>query len=540
MKDLGSELKSIGITSWTDLHHNLSYEELFEHETDASLEGFEAGVVTEFGAVNVDTGRFTGRSAKDKYCVMNDASKDTIWWAGEENPASDNKPMSPEAWDHIKKLALEELNGEKLYVIDAFVGTNPETRLCVRVITEVAWQMHFCKNMFIRPTAEELVDFKPDWTILNACKATNEAFEQFGLRSEVFAAFNLADRMSLIGGTWYGGEMKKGMFTMMNYFLPMRGIGSFHCSANTSKENGETALFFGLSGTGKTTLSADPKRMLIGDDEHGWDDEGVFNFEGGCYAKCIDLTEEKEPDIYRAIKRDALLENLVVGEDGSVDYTDSSKTENTRVSYPLDHIDDTVDPPKGKHPSVVIFLTCDAFGVLPPVARLTPEQAMYQYLSGYTAKVAGTELGVTEPSATFSTCFGAAFLAVHPTMYADILGKKMEEHGTRAYLVNTGWVGGAYGVGNRMSLPATRQIIDAILDGSIEGATFESMPIFNLDMAVSIPGVDSEVLNPRNAWADKDAYDASAKKLASMFVNNFVQFTNTDKGKTLVEAGPQL
>ncbi len=538
MKNLG--LEKIGITEWKELYRNLSYDDLFKHETDPSLEGYERGVVTEFGAVSVDTGRFTGRSAQDKYCVVGEQSKDTVWWGGAENPASDNKPLSQEAWAHCKSLALKQLNGKDLYIIDGFVGTNPDTRLSIRIITEVAWQAHFCKNMFIRPTEEELETYVPDWTFLNACKIDNQEYEKFGMRTEVFALYNIEERMSLVGGSWYGGEMKKGVFTVMNYLLPLRGIGSFHCSANKGKA-GDTALFFGLSGTGKTTLSTDPKRELIGDDEHGWDDEGVFNYEGGCYAKTIHLSKEKEPDIYNAIKRDALLENVVVDENGKVDFDDNSKTENTRVSYPIYHIDNIVKPvSKGGHPSNVIFLTCDAFGILPPVALLNEEQAMYQYLSGYTAKVAGTEIGITEPKAAFSSCYGAAFLALHPTQYADILGQKMEKHGAKAYLVNTGWVGGPYGVGSRMDITGTRRIIDAILDGSILNAEFDTMPIFNLQIPKALPGVDTNVLNPRNAWEDKDAYDAGARKLAQMFIKNFEQFTNTEKGAALVAAGPQL
>ncbi|MBN2445994.1 MAG: phosphoenolpyruvate carboxykinase (ATP), partial [Phycisphaerae bacterium] len=407
------------------------------------------------------------------------------------------------------------------------------------IVTEVAWAAHFCRNMFIRPTREEMDAFEPDWTILHACKATNEDYEKFGMRTEVFAANNIGRRMSLIGGSWYGGEIKKGMFTIMNYFLPLRDVGSFHCSANMGKE-GDVALFFGLSGTGKTTLSADPKRMLIGDDEHGWDDDGIFNFEGGCYAKVIDLSEEKEPDIYRAIRRDALLENVAVNTSGGVDFRDASKTENTRVSYPIHHIDNIVKPvSKGGHPRHIIFLACDAFGVLPPVSRLTQEQAMYQYLSGYTAKVAGTELGITEPKAAFSACYGAAFLALHPTMYADVLGKKMRQHGSVAWLVNTGWTGGPYGVGERMSLPDTRKIIDAILEGALDDAACDTMPLFGLAVPKAVPGVDPNVLNPRNTWTDKAAYDAQAAKLAQMFVKNFAQFTGTPEGKALEAAGPK-
>ncbi len=538
MRDL--ELDKVGITQWEALYHNLSYEALFEHETAPGLVGFERGVLTTTGAVNVDTGEFTGRSPKDKYFVVEPSSKDHLWWKDAENPKSDNKPISEEVWDKLYAIATRELNGKKLYVQDGFAGANPDTRLGVRVIAEVAWQAHFCKNMFIRPSEEELADFHPDWTILNACKATCEEYKELGLNSPVFIAFNVAKKMTLIGGTWYGGEMKKGIFSIMNYFLPLRGIGSFHCSANMGKK-GDVALFFGLSGTGKTTLSTDPHRELIGDDEHGWDDAGIFNFEGGCYAKCINLSEEKEPDIFHAIRRDALLENLVVDEAGNIDFNSNAKTENTRVSYPIHFIENSVKPvSRGGHPNVVIFLTADAFGVLPPVARLNREQTMYQYLSGYTAKVAGTERGVKEPSATFSSCYGAAFLSVHPTKYAEILGDKMVSHETRAYIVNTGWVGGPYGVGKRMDLPQTRHIIDAILDGTIENAEFETMPIFNFEVPKALHDVETGILNPRDSWADKDAYDVQARKLAQMFIENFKKFANNPAGQALESAGPKL
>lgn len=538
---LNLNLEKFGIKGVEKLFHNLSYDELFKHETDPSLEGYEKGIVSEFGAVAVDTGKFTGRSAKDKYIVEDETSKDTVWWANGEAYGSDNKKLSTEVWAHLKDIAVNQLNGKKLYVMDGFCGANPETRLCVRLVTEVAWMAHFFKNMFIRPSEEELKSFVPDWTILNACKASCAEFKKYGLRSEAFVAFNLTEKMTVIGSTWYGGEIKKGIFSIMNYALPLKGgIGSFHCSANEGKD-GDTALFFGLSGTGKTTLSTDPKRELIGDDEHGWDDDGVFNFEGGCYAKCIDLSKENEPDIYNAIKRDALLENLDIDESGKIDFAATTKTENTRVSYPIYHINNIVKPiSKGKHPSKIIFLTCDAYGVLPPVAKLNKEQAMYHYLSGYTAKVAGTELGVTEPKATFSACFGQAFLLLHPTEYADILGNKMDQHGSHAYLVNTGWSGGKYGVGERMSLKITRKIIDAILDGSIENAEFETMPVFNIQIPKALEGLESGVLNPRSAWGDKDEYDTTAKQLGGMFVANFKNFTDTEGGKALVSAGPQV
>ena len=524
-----------GISNVQDVYHNLSYEELYEHETREGLSDLEKGTLTSLGSIAVDTGAFTGRSAQDKYVVKDDTSKDSVWW---DDQGSTNKAMDQRAWDHIKELCTTQLSGKKLYVMDGYCGANEDTRISVRLVTEVAWQAHFFKNMFIRPSNEDLASFKPDFTILNACKTSCKNYADYGLRSEVFIAFNLTERMQLIGGTWYGGEMKKGIFSMMNYFLPLKNIGALHCSSNQGKD-GDVALFFGLSGTGKTTLSADPKRQLIGDDEHGWDNEGIFNFEGGCYAKTIDLTEEKEPDIYRAIRRDALLENVVLNADNSVDFTDGSKTENTRVSYPIYHIDNIVKPKsKGRHASKIIFLTCDAYGVLPPVSKLNKEQAMYQYLSGYTAKVAGTELGVTEPTSTFSACFGSPFLTVHPTLYADILGQKMEEHQAEAYLVNTGWTGGAYGVGNRISLKETRAIIDAILDGSIEDAEFVNFDRFNFAIPTALPNVDSNILNPSNTWDDKNAYAEKANKLAAEFNSNFKKFDATESGKALVTAGP--
>ncbi len=514
-------LESLGITETKEIFRNLSYEELYTHETDPKLSGYEAGRVTTFGAVTVDTGKFTGRSPKDKYIVRDAQTEKNVWWAEE---GSDNKPISQDTWNHLKNLSTTQLSKKSLYVIDGFCGANPETRLSVRLVTEVAWQAHFFKNMFIRPSKEEMAHFKPDWTILNACKTSCKDFEKWGLRSETFIAFNVTERMTVIGNTWYGGEMKKGIFSIMNYFLPLKGIGAFHCSANAGKD-GDTALFFGLSGTGKTTLSADPNRFLIGDDEHGWDDQGIFNFEGGCYAKTINLSKENEPDIYNAIKRDALLENVGVDSKGNVDFADKSKTENTRVSYPIYHIDNIVKPvSKGGHPKKIIFLTCDAYGVLPPVSLLDEKQAMYQYLSGYTARVAGTELGVTEPTAVFSTCFGAPFLLVHPTKYSEILGKKMKAHGAKAYLVNTGWSGGGYGVGKRISLKYTRAIIDRILDGAIDSAETENFPLFNFKIPKAVEGVDSNILNPRNTWTDKTAFDDTLKKLLDRFENNYKKF----------------
>ena len=530
-------LDKYGISNVKQIYHNLSYEALFEHETSPNLEGYERGYLTNLDAITVDTGKFTGRSAKDKYIVRQAETEDQIWW---EEDGSTNKPMSQDAWNHIKQLAVTQLSGKTLYVIDGFCGANKDTRLSVRLVTEVAWQAHFFKNMFIRPSEQDLDAFEPDFTILNACKTACKAFAENGLRSEVFVAFNLKERMQLIGGTWYGGEMKKGIFSIMNYFLPLKGIGALHCSSNMGK-NGDVALFFGLSGTGKTTLSADPKRLLIGDDEHGWDDHGIFNFEGGCYAKTIDLTYEKEPDIYQAIRRDALLENVVIDEAGAIDFSSGEKTENTRVSYPLYHIDNIVKPEsKGGHAQKIIFLTCDAYGVLPPVSKLTKGQAMYQYLSGYTAKVAGTELGVTEPTATFSTCFGSPFLTVHPTMYADILGRKIDEHQADAYLVNTGWSAGAYGVGSRIKLSYTRAIIDAILDGTLESGEFENFDVFNFQIPKAIKGVASSILNPRQTWKDTAAYDALREKLATQFKDNFKKFVNTESGKSLESSGPQI
>ncbi|MBP9855636.1 MAG: phosphoenolpyruvate carboxykinase (ATP), partial [Candidatus Omnitrophica bacterium] len=457
-------LKNIGIENVQGLFYNLSYDELFEHERNPALEGLEKAAISELGAIAVDTGKFTGRSPRDKYIVEDETTKDTVWWADGETSGSDNKRLSLEAWNHLKEISCRQLSGKNLYIIDGFCGTNADTRIKVRLITEIAWMAHFFKNMFIRPTAQELENFEPDWTVLNACKTSCQDFAKYGLRSNVFVAFNMSERMTCIGGTWYAGEIKKGIFSIMNYFLPFKGIGSFHCSANKGK-SGDTALFFGLSGTGKTSLSTDPKRQLIGDDEHGWDEEGVFNFEGGCYAKCINLTKEKEPEIFAAIKRNALLENVEVDPRGKIDFTSSTKTENSRVSYPIHHINNIVTPfSKGRHPKNIIFLTCDAFGVLPPVSKLTKEQAMYHFLSGYTAKVAGTELGVTEPQATFSACFGKAFLLLHPTKYAEILAEKIEKHHSNTYLINTGWVCGPYGVGHRIPIKDNRITIDAILD----------------------------------------------------------------------------
>ncbi|NOH29362.1 phosphoenolpyruvate carboxykinase (ATP) [Vibrio mediterranei] len=529
------DLTKYGITGVTDIVRNPSYEQLFEEETREGLEGYEKGVVTELGAIAVDTGIFTGRSPKDKFIVNDDTTRDTMWWTSDK-VKNDNKPMSKKAWDDLKLLVTGQLSNKRLFVIDGYCGANPDTRLCIRIITEVAWQAHFVKNMFIRPTEEELATFEPDFVVMNGAKCTNQKWEEQGLNSENFTVFNLTERMQLIGGTWYGGEMKKGMFAMMNYFLPLKDIASMHCSANMGEE-GDVAVFFGLSGTGKTTLSTDPKRALIGDDEHGWDDDGIFNYEGGCYAKTINLSKEAEPDIYNAIRRDALLENVTVRNDGSIDFDDGSKTENTRVSYPLHHIENIVKPvSKGGHANKVIFLSADAFGVLPPVSKLTPEQTKYHFLSGFTAKLAGTERGITEPTPTFSACFGAAFLTLHPTKYAEVLVKRMEAAGAEAYLVNTGWNGS----GKRISIQDTRGIIDAILDGSIEQAETKSIPVFNLEVPTSLPGVDPTILDPRDTYVDPLQWESKAEDLAKRFINNFDKYTDNAEGKSLVAAGPQL
>ncbi|KXI22822.1 phosphoenolpyruvate carboxykinase (ATP) [Photobacterium sanguinicancri] len=528
------DLSKYGINNVTEVVRNPSYEVLFEEETKPGLEGYEKGIVTELGAVSVDTGIFTGRSPKDKFIVKDDTTRDTLWWA--DQGKNDNKAIDQNVWNDLKTLVTGQLSGKRLFVIDGYCGANPDTRLCIRVITEVAWQAHFVKNMFIRPTEDELESFEPDFVVMNGAKCTNEKWEEQGLNSENFTVFNLTEKMQLIGGTWYGGEMKKGMFAMMNYFLPLQDIASMHCSANMG-ENGDVAVFFGLSGTGKTTLSTDPKRALIGDDEHGWDDNGVFNFEGGCYAKTINLSKEAEPDIYNAIRRDALLENVTVRADGAIDFDDNSKTENTRVSYPIYHIENIVKPvSKGGHANKVIFLSADAFGVLPPVSKLTPEQTKYHFLSGFTAKLAGTERGITEPTPTFSACFGNAFLTLHPTQYAEVLVKRMEAAGAEAYLVNTGW----NGTGKRISIQDTRGIIDAILDGSIDTAETKDIPIFNLEVPTSLPGVDPAILDPRDTYTDPLQWKSKADDLAQRFINNFEKYTDTTEGASLVAAGPQV
>ena len=531
------DLSKYGITGATEVLHNPSYEVLFEEETKAGLEGFDKGQETELGAVNVMTGVYTGRSPKDKFFVMDSVSKDTVWWTSEEYK-NDNKPVSEATWAELKKLATAELSNKKLYVVDAFCGANEATRLKVRFIMEVAWQAHFVTNMFIRPTVKELSDFgEPDFVVFNASKAKVENYKELGLNSETAVVFNLTSKEQVIINTWYGGEMKKGMFSIMNYLNPLRGIASMHCSANTNKEGTDSAIFFGLSGTGKTTLSTDPKRLLIGDDEHGWDDEGVFNYEGGCYAKVINLDKESEPDIFNAIRRDALLENVTVDANGKIDFADKSVTENTRVSYPIYHIQNIVKPvSKGPAAKQVIFLSADAFGVLPPVSILNSDQAQYYFLSGFTAKLAGTERGITEPTPTFSACFGQAFLELHPTKYAAELVKKMEANGAKAYLVNTGW----NGTGKRISIRDTRGIIDAILDGSIDKAPTKVIPFFNFVVPTELPGVDTNILDPRDTYAEAAQWEEKAKDLAARFIKNFAKYEGNAAGKALVAAGPQL
>ncbi len=532
------DLTKYGITGTTEIVHNPSYDELFTEEMKKDLEGYEKGQNTELDAVNVMTGIYTGRSPKDKYIVMDENSKDTVWWTSDEYK-NDNHPASQEAWDAVKELAKKELSNKKLYVVDAFCGANADTRMAVRFIVEVAWQAHFVKNMFIQPTAEELENFEPDFIVYNASKAKVENYKELGLNSETAVMFNITSREQVIVNTWYGGEMKKGMFSMMNYYLPLKGIASMHCSANTDMEGKNTAIFFGLSGTGKTTLSTDPKRLLIGDDEHGWDDNGVFNFEGGCYAKVIGLDKESEPDIFNAIRRNALLENVTVDADGKIDFDDKSVTENTRVSYPIDHIEKIASKVNGVSAGPdakdVIFLSADAFGVLPPVSILTPEQTQYYFLSGFTAKLAGTERGITEPTPTFSACFGQAFLELHPTKYAQELVKKMEKSGAKAYLVNTGW----NGTGKRISIKDTRGIIDAILNGAINNAPTKKIPYFDFEVPTELEGVATDILDPRDTYADASEWDAKAKDLAERFVKNFKKYETNEAGKALVAAGPK-
>jgi len=529
------DLTKYGITGSTVIAHNPSYEQLFAEETKAGLSGYEVGKNTELDAVNVMTGIYTGRSPKDKFIVMDENSKDTVWWTSDDYK-NDNKPLSEESWAALKDIAKKELSNKELYVVDCFCGANKDTRMSVRFIVEVAWQAHFVTNMFIQPTAEELEAFEPNFVVYNASKAKVENWKELGINSETCVAFNITSREQVIINTWYGGEMKKGMFSMMNYYLPLQGIASMHCSANCDMNGENTAIFFGLSGTGKTTLSTDPKRRLIGDDEHGWDDNGVFNFEGGCYAKVIGLSKEHEPDIYGAIKRNALLENVTVAEDGTIDFNDKSVTENTRVSYPINHINNIQPGSSAPAAKNVIFLSADAFGVLPPVSILTPEQTQYYFLSGFTAKLAGTERGITEPTPTFSACFGQAFLELHPTKYAEELVKKMEKSGAKAYLVNTGW----NGTGKRISIPDTRGIIDAILDGSILKAETKKIPMFDFEVPTALPNVNPAILDPRDTYECACQWEEKAKDLAQRFIKNFAKYTTNEAGKALVAAGPQL
>ncbi|MCF0134873.1 MAG: phosphoenolpyruvate carboxykinase (ATP) [Lachnospiraceae bacterium] len=533
------DLTKYGITGTTEIVYNPSFEQLFEDEINPALEGYEKGQETELGAVNVMTGIYTGRSPKDKYIVMDDNSRNTVWWNSKDYP-NDNHPMTEDVWKVVKDLAKTELSNKKLYVVDAFCGANANSRMSVRFVVEVAWQAHFIKNMFIIPTEEELAAFEPNFVVYNASKAKVENYKELGLNSETCVAFNITSREQVILNTWYGGEMKKGMFSMMNYYLPLQGMASMHCSANTDMNGEHTAIFFGLSGTGKTTLSTDPKRLLIGDDEHGWDENGVFNFEGGCYAKVINLDKESEPDIYNAIVRNSLLENVTVDENGKIDFADKSVTENTRVSYPINHIEKIASKVNGTSagPAAdnVIFLSADAFGVLPPVSILTPEQTQYYFLSGFTAKLAGTERGITEPTPTFSACFGQAFLELHPTKYAEELVKKMQESGAKAYLVNTGW----NGTGKRISIKDTRGIIDGILSGDIKNAPTKTIPYFNFEVPTQLAGVDPAILDPRDTYADAAEWEAKAVDLAQRFQKNFVKYTTNEAGKALVPAGPQL
>jgi len=525
------ELHDLGITGYHEVSYNPSYEELYKAEVSHQRVGFEKGAITDSGAVAVKTGVFTGRSPKDRFIVKDDVTKDTIYWDDKVN-----FPTTLEVYKDLKALVLDQLStSKKLYVVDAFCGTNPDTRLKVRFVMEVAWQAHFVTNMFIRPSIYELENFgEPDFIVMNGSKTVNPKWKEHKLNSENFVVFNLTEKVQLIGGSWYGGEMKKGLFSIMNYYLPLRGIASMHCSANVG-EKGDVAVFFGLSGTGKTTLSADPKRYLIGDDEHGWDHNGVFNFEGGCYAKVIDLSEKNEPDIWRAIKRDALLENVAVNEYGEVDFYDHTITENSRVSYPIYHINKIVLPSKAGHASNIIYLSADAFGVLPPVSILDDAQAQYHFLCGFTSKLAGTERGITEPQPSFSPAFGEAFLTLHPTMYSKTLVSKMKEHNAKAYLVNTGW----NGTGKRISLKDTRAIIDAILDGSIDKAETVHIPFLNLKAPKTLPKV-SDILDPRNTYSNVSEWEEKAIKLAGLYIKNFEQYTNTEEGKALVVAGPQL
>lgn len=534
MKDIRiiKALHEVGITGYHQVVYNPTYEELYQAEMSHKNKGYEKGTLTTSGCVAVSTGIFTGRSPKDRYIVKDEITKDTIYWDDKVN-----FPTTQEVWNDCKQLVLKQLStSKKLYVVDAFCGTNKDTRLKVRFIVEVPWQAHFVTNMFIRPSIHELENFgEPDFVVMNGSKTTNPNWKEHGLNSENFVLFNLTERIQIIGGTWYGGEMKKGMFAMMNYYLPLKGMASMHCSANVG-EDGDVAVFFGLSGTGKTTLSADPKRFLIGDDEHGWDDNGVFNYEGGCYAKVINLTEENEPDIWRAIKRDALLENVVVDDDGIVDYDDNSVTDNTRVSYPIYHINKIVLPSKAGHASKIIYLSADAFGVLPPVSILDEDQAQYHFLCGYTSKLAGTERGITEPEPSFSPAFGEAFLTLHPTMYSKTLVAKMKEHNAKAYLVNTGW----NGKGKRISLKDTRAIIDAIIDGSINEAETKHIPYLNLTVPVALNNVSEGILDPRDTYKDQAGWVEKAKKLSALYIKNFEKYCDNEEAIALIPAGPSL
>ena len=534
------DLRQYDISDVQEVIYNPDYDRLFDEETNPGLTGMEKGIITKTGAVAIDTGVFTGRSPKDKYIVLDHKTKDTVWWKSEKSQVSDNKPITFEVWEHCRKIAARQLSGKRVYVMDCWSGANKNTRIGVRFILEVAWQAHFVKNMFIRPDPGEQENFKPDFVVLMASKAINPDWESQGLHSENFVFFNLAEGMAVIGGTWYGGEMKKGIFSVMNYYLPLKGIASMHCSANVGRK-GDVAIFFGLSGTGKTTLSTDPERALVGDDEHGWDDEGIFNFEGGCYAKCIKLSREKEPDIYNAIRRDALLENLVVLPDGTIDFEDDSKTENTRVSYPIYHINNIVKPvSRAGHARKVLFLTADTFGVLPPVSRLTKDQTRYYFLSGYTAKVAGTERGIKEPVPSFSACFGAAFLLLDPIVYANELTRKMEQNNAEAWLVNTGWMGGPYGTGSRIDLPSTRKIINAILDDSVKNSEFTQTPVFNLSIPLYLNEIDENLLDPGKAWGSHVNWHIAATDLARKFIANFSKFEGFEESAALTAAGPQI
>ncbi len=519
---------SIALDNIGTIYRNLDTDTLIDHAVEN-----EGAKISSAGALMIDTGIFTGRSPKDKYFVNADPSNKYIAWGDV------NAPITADIYKSLLENSKQQLSGKDLYVTDLYCGASEDSRKSVRFITEIAWQAHFVKNMFIVPSEEDLESFEPEFTVYNSCKTTNPNWKEQDLNSEVYVAFDVEANEAVIGGTWYAGEMKKGIFSMMNYWLPLEGKMAMHCSANVGKD-GDVALFFGLSGTGKTTLSTDANRALIGDDEHGWDNDGVFNFEGGCYAKVIDLDASSEPEIFAAIKKGAILENVVADEDGNVDYTDSSKTQNTRVSYPINHIENIQEGSCAGHPTNIIFLSADAFGILPPVSKLTKEQAMYYFLSGYTAKVAGTERGVTEPTATFSACFGEAFLPLHPTDYAKLLGEKIDEHNVNVYLVNTGWTGGAYGTGKRMSIKDTRACINGILDGSILNSEFETTKTFNFNVPKTLGSIDPKVLNPREAWEDKAEFDTKRDELASMFVKNFKKYLTDDSDFDFTAAGPAL